>query len=424
MLRRMTVATLSVLFVVSMGCGEKKAPEKAPEKAATQAEKPASEAAQPDETPAPEAQAQKEPTEVENEKDVATEKIDVASTSPADAASGGEPEAPKPEAAVAPETEKSAKGDEVVVAPEAAAGGDAEEEAEARVDAEAKEKVAQESGEEQAEDQPSVGEAPTAEEAAVKGEAAVEEAPAGGVGEGEPATAADGTWTPPPFQNVDEDKWDVRRRAQMVQNLTSGYRHKITDENVLRAMGNIPRHMFMLPEDRENGYKQMWYRIGYGQTITDPGMVAWMTQLIAVKPTDKVLEIGTGSGYQGTVLSQLTPHTYTIEIVEKLAKRTHGLLEKLGYMGVIHTRIGDGYFGWEEEAPFDKIIVTCAADHIPVPLIQQLKPGGLMVIPVGPRFQPGKLYFISKDEEGRVHEKVMATVSFVPMTRLKAPKEK
>lgn len=227
-------------------------------------------------------------------------------------------------------------------------------------------------------------------------------------------------YTPPEFQNVEEKKWDRKRRAQMVKFVAERYRHKVKDENVQRAMGAVPRQEYMLEKDKENAYKQMWYRIGYGQTITDPGMVAWMTQLIAVKPTDKVLEIGTGSGYQGSILAQLTPHVYTIEIVEKLAKRTHKLLDRLGYgEDVIKRRIGDGYFGWEEEAPFDKIIVTCAADHIPVPLLQQLRPGGLMVIPVGPRYQPGKLYFVAKDDEGKVHKKSLTSVEFVPMTRQK-----
>lgn len=223
-------------------------------------------------------------------------------------------------------------------------------------------------------------------------------------------------WAPPPFV-VTEGKWDKKRRAQMVKYVKERYRHKVGDESVLRAMGAVPRHEYVLEKDRDKGYKQMWYRIGYGQTITDPGMVAWMTQLIAVKPTDKVLEIGTGSGYQGSVLAQLTPHTYSIEIVEKLAKRTAKKLEKLGYADAFQRKIGDGYFGWEENAPFDKIIVTCAADHIPIPLLQQLKPGGLMVIPVGPRYQPGKLYFIAKDKEGKVHKKVLTAVEFVPMTR-------
>ncbi|GEM_PF-106579 len=237
---------------------------------------------------------------------------------------------------------------------------------------------------------------------------------------GTPAGAAlADDYTPPPFQNVTEGKKELRAREAMVKMLSTSYRHAITSERVLKAMGNVPRHEYMLPENRDEGYRQMWFRIGHGQTITDPGMVAWMTQLLAIKPTDKVLEIGTGSGYQGTILAQLTPHTYTIEIVEPLAKRTYKLLEKLGYDKVIKRKLGDGYYGWEEEGPFDKIIVTCAADHIPIMLLQQLKPGGLMVIPVGPRYQPGKLHFVSKDEKGKIHKKVLGKVNFVPMTRLK-----
>jgi len=227
-------------------------------------------------------------------------------------------------------------------------------------------------------------------------------------------------YVPPEFQGVEETKWDRKRRGEMVEFLKDRYRHKIRDERVLEAMGAVPRHEYMLAEDRDNAYKQMWYKIGYGQTITDPGMVAYMTMLINVQPDDKVLEIGTGSGYQASVLSQLTPNVYTIEIVEKLAKRTHKMLDRVGYgETVIHRKIADGYWGWEEEAPFDKIIVTCAADHVPVPLLQQLKPGGLMVIPVGPRYQPGKLHFVAKDAEGKVHQKVLSSVEFVPMTRKK-----
>ena len=230
-------------------------------------------------------------------------------------------------------------------------------------------------------------------------------------------------YTPPTF-NVEETKWDGKRREQMVEYVQNRYRHKITDENVLRAMGAVPRQEYVLEKNRDDAYKQMWYRIGYGQTITDPGMVAWMTQLIAVKPDDKVLEIGTGCGYQGSVLAQLTPHTYSVEIVDGLAKRTGSRLEKMGYGDAFKRKIGDGYFGWEEYAPFDKIIVTCAADHVPVPLLQQLKPGGLMVIPVGPRYQPGKLYFIAKDKDGKVHKKVLTTVEFIPMTRERDHKKK
>jgi protein-L-isoaspartate(D-aspartate) O-methyltransferase len=226
-------------------------------------------------------------------------------------------------------------------------------------------------------------------------------------------------WDPPPFKDVKETNLDKKRRADMVEYVKTSYRHKIQDPNVVRAMAAVPRHEYMFEKDRENAYKQNWFRIGYGQTITDPGMVAYMTQLLVVKPSDKVLEIGTGSGYQASILAQITPNVFSIEIVEGLARRTARLLERVGYRDVIKARNADGYFGWEEEGPFDKIIVTCAADHIPVPLLQQLKPGGLMVIPVGPRYQPGKLHFIAKDKEGKVHQKVLSAVEFVPMTRLK-----
>lgn len=224
------------------------------------------------------------------------------------------------------------------------------------------------------------------------------------------------TWNPPEFQ-VEEGKYDRKRREQMVEFLKTRYRHKIDADAVLWAMGRVPRHEYMLEKDREDGYKQNWFRIGFGQTITDPGMVAWMVQLLNVKESDKVLEIGTGSGYHSSVIAQLTPNIFSIEIVSGLAKRTDALLKRLGFGEVIKRKNADGYFGWEEEGPFDKIIVTCAADHIPVPLLQQLKPGGIMVIPIGPRYQPGKLYFIAKDEAGDVHKKVLTSVDFVPLTR-------
>ncbi|MDR3473811.1 MAG: protein-L-isoaspartate O-methyltransferase [Devosia sp.] len=156
-----------------------------------------------------------------------------------------------------------------------------------------------------------------------------------------------------------------------------------------RAFLLTPREEFVLPEDREQAYVGHYLDIGFGVTITPPGTMGRMTSAIAVHPGDKVLEIGTGSGYQSALLSYLTPRLWSIEIIPALAKRTRAIYDRLigkGYReyGAITTKSGDGYYGWESEAPFDKIIVTCGIDHIPPPLLQQLKPDGIMVIPVGP----------------------------------------
>jgi len=156
-----------------------------------------------------------------------------------------------------------------------------------------------------------------------------------------------------------------------------------------RAFLFTPREEFCLPQDRDGAYVGHYLDIGYGVTMTPPGTMGRMTSAIAVRPGDKVLEIGTGSGYQSALLSYLTPKLWSIEIIPALAKRTRGVYDKLianGYREYesITTKAGDGYYGWESEAPFDKIIVTCGIDHIPPPLLQQLKPDGIMVIPIGP----------------------------------------
>ena len=205
-------------------------------------------------------------------------------------------------------------------------------------------------------------------------------------------------------------------RAAMVQWLKK--RVKGITPRVLKAFGNVPRHKYMRTRDQAKAYKNKWAHIGYGQTITNPWMVAYMTQLLAIKAEHKVLEVGTGSGYQGSILQEVSDHVHSVEIVRPLAERTHKLLANLGYKKRIKTRIGDGYFGWAENGPYDRIMVTCAADHIPVPLIQQLKPGGLMLVPVGPAFQKGVVYLVTKQADGSVKRRVVATASFVPMRRV------
>jgi protein-L-isoaspartate(D-aspartate) O-methyltransferase len=187
----------------------------------------------------------------------------------------------------------------------------------------------------------------------------------------------------------------------------------VTDERVVRAIRQTPRHEFVPLKERSRAYWDMALPIGAGQTISPPFVVAYMTQELAAQPTDKVLEIGTGSGYQAAVLSRLAREVYSIEIVESLARRAARTLARLNYDNV-HTRAGDGYLGWPEAAPFDKIIVTCSPESVPKPLIEQLAEGGRMVIPVGERYQQN-LYLLRKEGSELKQESLRATL-FVPMT--------
>lgn len=214
-----------------------------------------------------------------------------------------------------------------------------------------------------------------------------------------------------------EDKKYTQARARMAKWLGGMTWRPIDDQRVIKAFATVPRHRYVLKSDLALAYQQKWLRLGWGQTITDPSMVAHMTNLLKVQSSDRVLEIGTGSGYQASILAQLTQQVYSVEIVSKLSLRSQQLLKFLGYDKYIRTRIGDGYFGWKEHGPFDKIIVTCAANHIPPPLVQQLKKGGTMVIPVGSPFRRGKLILLKKDANGRISRKVLGSASFVPMTR-------
>jgi protein-L-isoaspartate(D-aspartate) O-methyltransferase len=187
---------------------------------------------------------------------------------------------------------------------------------------------------------------------------------------------------------------------------------------VLGVMARVPRHLFVPRRHRSRAYKNMPLPIGHGQTISQPYVVALMTDLLQLKRSDKVLEVGTGSGYQAAILAELTDEVYTIEIIEKLAESAAAVLKQQdsGNMGNIHTRVGDGYYGWREAAPFDAIVVTAAADHIPPPLVQQLKPGGRMVIPVGSRFMVQQLVLLKKDHTGSVSLRQILPVRFVPLT--------
>ncbi|MEN8206307.1 MAG: protein-L-isoaspartate(D-aspartate) O-methyltransferase [Pseudomonadota bacterium] len=190
---------------------------------------------------------------------------------------------------------------------------------------------------------------------------------------------------------------------------------KALDPRVMSALGKVPRHEFVPAEQRKNAYRNRPLPIGYGQTISQPYIVALMTDLIKPQADDRVLELGTGSGYQAAILAELTGQVYSIEIIEALGKQAAERLSQRGYDNVT-LRIGDGYYGWEEYAPFDAIVVTAAASHVPPPLVAQLKPGGRMVIPVGSRFLTQQLVLIEKDPDGQVITRQILPVKFVPLT--------
>lgn len=187
-------------------------------------------------------------------------------------------------------------------------------------------------------------------------------------------------------------------------------------ERVLAAMNKVPRHRFVLPGMERSAYANRPLPIGHGQTISQPFIVALMTDLLDLKPGDKVLEVGTGSGYQAAVLAELVREVYTIEIVAPLAQEATARLAALGYRNV-HTRSGDGYRGWPEQAPFDAIMVTAGALEVPPALVQQLKPGGRLVIPVGPQYTAQQLLVIEKDAAGKTTTRIVLAVRFVPLTR-------
>ena len=187
------------------------------------------------------------------------------------------------------------------------------------------------------------------------------------------------------------------------------------DPRVMAVMAAVPRHRFVPAGEVRNAYKNRPLPIGYGQTISQPYIVALMTDLTRVKPGDAVLEIGTGSGYQAAILAELGATVCTIEIVEPLAREAEARLRALGYAGV-RVRVGDGYHGWEDCGPFDAIVVTAAASHVPPPLVRQLKPGGRMVIPVGPPFLTQQLMLVEKRADGSVATRQVLPVAFVPLT--------
>jgi protein-L-isoaspartate(D-aspartate) O-methyltransferase len=213
----------------------------------------------------------------------------------------------------------------------------------------------------------------------------------------------------PPRAQVDDRFAQQRERMIKEQIAPRG----MIDAPVLAAMAKVPRQEFVPPELREASYGDHPLPIGYGQTISQPFVVAFMTEQVRPKQTDRVLEIGTGSGYQAAILAELVAEVYSIEIIEPLATQAAETLQRLGYKN-LHVKAGDGYKGWPEHAPFDAIIVTCAPDRVPEPLIEQLKDGGRMIIPVGSGFDQ-ELYLLEK-KNGELRRSAVLPVRFVPMT--------
>lgn len=215
---------------------------------------------------------------------------------------------------------------------------------------------------------------------------------------------ADAVYQSSPQMIADHERWMKRYRAE-----------KKFKESVYTAFQNVPREFFV-PADKQNlTYRDINVPIGYGQTITKAWFVAYMTDKLDVQPNDKVLEIGTGSGYQASILYQITKNVYSIEIVGPLAEQASKRWSEIGYSG-IKGKAADGYYGWAENAPFDKIIVTCGADHVPTYLLQQLKPGGIMVIPVGNPFDHQTLLLLRKKEDGKITTERLYSCKFVPFT--------
>jgi protein-L-isoaspartate(D-aspartate) O-methyltransferase len=190
----------------------------------------------------------------------------------------------------------------------------------------------------------------------------------------------------------------------------------IRDVRVLEAMSRVPRHLFVPEAESERAYVDAPVPIGQGQTISQPYIVALMTELVRPQSSDRVLEVGTGSGYQAAVIARLVAHVYTIELEEALWRRAEALLAEQKYDNVT-VRVGDGHGGWPEHAPFDIVIVTAAPEHVPQPLIDQLKPGGRLIVPVGPRFTVQQLQLIEKDAAGEAHTRNVSPVMFVPLRR-------
>jgi protein-L-isoaspartate(D-aspartate) O-methyltransferase len=220
--------------------------------------------------------------------------------------------------------------------------------------------------------------------------------------------------TGPTSMTAEHDDVYAKARADMVRQQLEA--RDIRDRHVLAAMRKVPRHLFVPESERSRAYRDTPLPIGHGQTISQPYIVALMTERVQPKRTDRVLEIGTGSGYQAAVLAELVEHVYSIELEPGLAERASEVLAKLGYKN-ISVRQGDGYLGWPEEAPFDIVIVTAAPDHVPQPLIDQLKPGGRLILPVGRCHGVQELKLLKKDRDGKLQTEEITKVQFVPLRR-------
>jgi protein-L-isoaspartate(D-aspartate) O-methyltransferase len=216
-----------------------------------------------------------------------------------------------------------------------------------------------------------------------------------------------------------QDQARLERLLSEVERMVTETRHMTglsrLDARVRQALLEVPRDQFVPRDQRRSAYANRPLPIGYGQTISQPYIVALMTALLDLEPHHRVLEVGTGSGYQAAVLSRLVERVFSIEVIAPLAEQASERLRRLDFVNVT-SRQGDGYFGWQEEAPFDAILVTAAAGHVPPPLIEQLRPGGRMVIPVGGRFMTQQLLLVEKTETGQVQVRQLLPVAFVPLT--------
>ena len=247
------------------------------------------------------------------------------------------------------------------------------------------------------------------------------------------ATAGPGIEPEPEGKPVDDRRWAppvppasnerAQERLDMVDRQIAhprDGRRRVKSKDVAEAMRVVPRHVFVPRWRQSSAYLDSPLPIGHGQTISQPYIVALMTELLDLTPASKVLEVGTGSGYQAAVLAQLTSNVYSMEIIKPLADRARQALKEQGYQEV-HLRRADGYYGWKEQAPFDAVIVTCAAGHLPPPLWEQLKPGGRIIIPIGGPHEVQRLVLITKTEEGKRRSTTITQVRFVPLTREEQP---